>query len=126
MLFGGKCAYCGCELPEKGWHADHAEPIVRKTVQDMEAAKKGKLRFKQTGECYHPELDNEDNLVPACKACNIYKGCSGVEEFRQTITRVTVNSLDRTQSLRAAKRFGIVTVDESPVTFWFEKYQQES
>lgn len=21
--FGGKCAYCGCELPEKGWHADH-------------------------------------------------------------------------------------------------------
>lgn len=92
----------------------------------MEAAKEGKLRFKQTGECYHPELDNEDNLVPACKACNIYKGCSGVEEFRRTITRVTVNSLDRTQSLRAAKRFGIVTVDESPVTFWFEKYHDST
>ncbi len=21
MKFGGRCAYCGCELPEKGWHA---------------------------------------------------------------------------------------------------------
>lgn len=23
MKFGGRCAYCGCELPEKGWHAGH-------------------------------------------------------------------------------------------------------
>ncbi len=21
MKFGGRCAYCSCELPEKGWHA---------------------------------------------------------------------------------------------------------
>ena len=26
--FGGKCAYCGCELPIR-WHADHIEPIYR-------------------------------------------------------------------------------------------------
>ncbi len=26
MKFGGRCAYCGCKLPEKGWHADHVEP----------------------------------------------------------------------------------------------------
>ncbi|HHR4690493.1 TPA: HNH endonuclease, partial [Salmonella enterica] len=25
MKFGGRCAYCGCVLPEKGWHADHVE-----------------------------------------------------------------------------------------------------
>ncbi len=23
--YGGKCAYCGCEL-QKGWHVDHVEP----------------------------------------------------------------------------------------------------
>ncbi|EQZ24729.1 hypothetical protein G977_04718 [Escherichia coli UMEA 3585-1] len=22
MKFGGRCAYCGCELTEKGWHAE--------------------------------------------------------------------------------------------------------
>ncbi|MER3366508.1 HNH endonuclease [Providencia rettgeri] len=79
MLFGGKCAYCGCELPEKGWHADHLEPIVRKMTQDMEAAKKGQFKYKATGECYHPERDNEDNLVPACKSCNIYKSSYDIE-----------------------------------------------
>lgn len=30
MKFGGRCAYCGCELPEKGWHADHVEAVYRK------------------------------------------------------------------------------------------------
>ena len=29
MKFGGMCAYCGSELPEKGWHADHVEPVLR-------------------------------------------------------------------------------------------------
>jgi hypothetical protein len=29
MKFGGRCAYCGCELPEKGWHADHVEAALR-------------------------------------------------------------------------------------------------
>lgn len=33
--FGGRCAYCGEVLKEKGWHADHVEPVLRKSVQDM-------------------------------------------------------------------------------------------
>ena len=28
MKFGGRCAYCGCELGEK-WHADHVKPVIR-------------------------------------------------------------------------------------------------
>lgn len=126
MMFGGKCAYCGCELPEKGWHADHLQPIVRKMTQDMDAAKKGQFKYKTTSECHHPERDNEDNLVPACKACNIYKSSNSLEGFRQILTSFAVNSLSRTQSLRAAVRFGILTVDETPIVFWFEKYQDSN
>ena len=40
MKFGGRCAYCGCELPEKGWHADHVQPVARISEQDMKAAEK--------------------------------------------------------------------------------------
>ncbi len=29
MKFGGRCAYCGCVLPEKGWHADHVQAVLR-------------------------------------------------------------------------------------------------
>ncbi|MFW8236293.1 HNH endonuclease, partial [Klebsiella pneumoniae] len=28
MKFGGRCAYCGCELGDK-WHADHVEAVRR-------------------------------------------------------------------------------------------------
>lgn len=40
MKFGGRCAYCGCELPEKGWHADHVQAVLRKSEQCMKAAEK--------------------------------------------------------------------------------------
>ncbi|MES1842645.1 hypothetical protein ABUT89_26860, partial [Escherichia coli] len=32
MKFGGRCAYCGCKLPEKGWHADHVGKRLVRTV----------------------------------------------------------------------------------------------
>jgi len=45
-MFGGRCAYCGCELPEKGWHADHIEPVRRETIVVREnGAFKGFKRF---------------------------------------------------------------------------------
>ncbi|VXB97866.1 conserved hypothetical protein [Exiguobacterium sp. 8A] len=37
---GGRCWYCGCRLEEKGWHADHFEPIRRNWTD---------------GTCIHPE-----------------------------------------------------------------------
>ena len=40
MKFGGKCAYCGCDLPER-WHADHFEPVVRE------------LKFRQRNDGTH-------------------------------------------------------------------------
>lgn len=39
----GHCWYCGCQLGEKGWHADHFEPVVRNLV---------------TGKPHFPERDN--------------------------------------------------------------------
>jgi len=50
--FGGRCAYCGCELPEKGWHADHLEPVMRESEQDMAAAEKGLFKLKATGKVF--------------------------------------------------------------------------
>lgn len=31
--FGGKCAYCGCDLL-KGWHVDHLKPVRREMKYD--------------------------------------------------------------------------------------------
>lgn len=73
MKFGGRCAYCGCELPEKGWHADHVEAVYRKMEIDEDARLKGKWKPKQTGEVNRPQHDNYGNLFPACAPCNLFK-----------------------------------------------------
>ena len=66
MKFGGRCAYCGCELPEKGWHADHVQPVARISEQDMKAAEKGIFKLKATGEVRNIYADTLENQFPAC------------------------------------------------------------
>lgn len=62
MKFGGRCAYCGCELPEKGWHADHVQAVLRKSERCMKAAEKGIFRLKSTGDVFRPEADCPENI----------------------------------------------------------------
>lgn len=69
--FGGKCAYCGCELPEKGWHADHAEAVFRNISKGYAMDR--------------PELDCVENMMPACQPCNLYKAACSIEQFRERV-----------------------------------------
>ncbi|WP_336284170.1 HNH endonuclease signature motif containing protein [Citrobacter arsenatis] len=123
--FGGKCAYCGCELPER-WHADHVVPVVRK----LKAVKTGHHTYKlvSTGEMHYPENDKLENMYPACVECNLYKHAASVECFRKMIVDGFRGAVNRSQSLRCAQRFGMLTVTpaaDADVIFWFEKYQAE-
>lgn len=103
---GGKCWYCGCNLPKKGWHADHFEPIRRNWWEDT---------------CLNPKNDNEDNKVPACASCNIQKGSLSLEGFRDKIYKF-VNSLNEFHNqYKFAKKFGLVQETGTEVEFWFER-----
>ena len=57
MKFGGRCAYCGCELPEKGWHATMFRQVLRKSEQCMKAAEKRIFRLISTGDVFRPEAE---------------------------------------------------------------------
>lgn len=112
---GGHCWYCGCPLPDKGWHADHVEPIERKLQYQF-----AKGLFT-TDECDHPERDTEDNKVPTCASCNIQKGSLSVEEFRYKIEHFII-SLNRDHTQYAvAKRYGLIQETGTRVVFWFEQ-----
>lgn len=74
----GKCWYCGSDLPEKGWHADHVEPIRRNWWENT---------------CLNPQNEIEGNKVPTCASCNIQKGPLSVEQFREKIAGF-INSLN--------------------------------
>lgn len=103
---GGKCWYCGCDLPEKGWHADHFKPIRRNWWENT---------------CLNPENQNEDNKVPTCPSCNIQKGSLSVEQFREKIAGF-INSLNLYHTQYAvAKRYGLIEETNVEVKFWFEQ-----
>jgi hypothetical protein len=109
--FGGKCAYCGCELM-KGWHVDEIEPVRRnqKWVNG---------KWVNDG-CKHPERFHIDNQNPACASCNINKHSMSLEEFRKLISGFITHLNERNTQYKIAKRYGLVNETQKPIEFYFE------
>ncbi|HDD2122794.1 TPA: HNH endonuclease [Salmonella enterica] len=126
MKFGGRCAYCGCELPEKGWHADHVQAVLRKSEQCMKAAEKGIFRLKTTGEVFRPAADCPENLFPSCAPCNLLKTTYSLEMFRKQVSLQVERGHRSSVNFRTAERFGLISVVNKPVVFWFEQYEGEN
>ena len=123
MMFGGKCAYCGVML-ERGWCADHVEPIYRITKYVETPNGPYSYKLVATGECHHPERDTKENLFPCCRPCNIHKGPHMLETWRGNLQDL-VGILQRGYpTYRHAVRFGQVIETSKPVVFWFERYAQ--
>lgn len=116
-MFGGRCAYCGCELPEKGWHKDHIEPVLRETIY---VRSNGLTHGVKSGKPYHPERERPDNYFPACAPCNLFKGSFSVEQFRQEIRLQIERARRSSVNFRTAERFGMLEVVDRPVIFYFE------
>ncbi|HIH9407458.1 TPA: HNH endonuclease [Yersinia enterocolitica] len=123
-MFGGKCAYCGCDLPDKGWHADHVEAALRKWDFSPRRAD-GTRKVIYSGEHWKPENDVLDNLVPACAPCNLFKATFSVEMFREQIAVQAERARHYSVNFRTAERFGQIQVTQSPIVFWFERYRQQ-
>ncbi|ECD5202013.1 HNH endonuclease [Salmonella enterica subsp. enterica serovar Reading] len=126
MKFGGRCAYCGCELPEKGWHADHVQAVLRKSERCMKAAEKGIFRLKSTGDIFRPEADCPENIFPSCAPCNLLKTTYSLEMFRKQVSLQVERGRRSSVNFRTAERFGLISVVNKPVVFWFEQYEGEN
>lgn len=122
--FGGRCAYCGGKLPEKGWHADHVEAALRKW-EFGERQSSGTRRTVATGEFWRPENDSLENLFPACAPCNLFKATFSVETFREQIAAQAERARQYSVNFRTAERFGLVEVKYTPVVFWFERAEAQ-
>jgi len=118
--YGGRCAYCGHMLPERGWHADHLEPVMRdsKIVRVNEPGRTHK--YVQTGVLLRPENERLENYMPACRACNIDKACFPLEDWRRQLERRPQVLRDNHSAYRHAERFGLVKQVETRVIFYFE------
>jgi 5-methylcytosine-specific restriction endonuclease McrA len=137
--FGGKCAYCGCDLV-KGWHIDEILPVKRKYKYIQPHWKN-----KTTGEkfpilmdgmnrieweyvigknvldgCFNPENYNLENQNPACASCNINKHEMSLEQFRSLIAGFMKHLNEVSTQYKLAKRYGLVVETNIDVKFYFE------
>lgn len=113
--FGGRCAYCGNDLGRK-MHADHMRPVMRITTdQWMSPLPSSERRLLK------PERNTVSNMMPACAPCNLHKGGYSLEGWRDILQRSAAILRRDTSTFRAGERFGIITVSEQPVQFYFER-----
>lgn len=115
--YGGRCAYCGCEL-QKGWHNDHITPLRRnETDESIERTNRHRKTPVVRGE------DVIENYNPACRQCNIWKSTYSIEQFRKEVAE-QINRLNKFSSnYRNAKRFGLVEETGIQVEFYFETFK---
>ena len=107
--YGGKCAYCGCEL-QKGWHVDHIEPAFHNwSDEDVN-------RFLKQGR----GENTIENYNPACPRCNRWKGTWSIEQFRNEIS-LQIERLERDSApFRMARDYGLIKTSEIEVKFYYE------
>lgn len=113
-MFGGHCAYCGCELGAR-WHVDHIDPIIRNTYRKQPGAP----------EILRPNNHRPDNLFPACAPCNIDKGAQSIESYREWI-RMHLSSLHRQANFKNVMRHGLIEETGRPVVFYFERIAKKA
>ncbi|WP_271043376.1 HNH endonuclease [Pseudomonas sp. VB3] len=115
--FDGRCAYCGCDLPER-WHADHVEPVVRELLSRRNPNGTWKL---VSGKALKPHLDHVENMNPACPPCNISKGGMSLEGWRAWLSG-HIKSLNSYHPIyRIAKAYGLIQETGAEVVFHFER-----
>ena len=120
--YGGKCAYCGCELPPK-WHADHIKPVVR----EFEFIRKERCwKSQSTGILTNPQLDIMDNLNPSCPECNHYKSSMPLESFRRELAQQVARAEKSSKNFRFAWKYNQVKITPSPIVFYFEIFKKEN
>lgn len=91
-----RCVYCGQEIELRDMQADHVIPLNCGGADDM------------------------SNIVCACRSCNWYKSTFSVETFRQQIAAIPAR-LRKNPAFRIAERYGLITVNQKPVTFRTDK-----
>lgn len=97
--YGGKCAYCGCNLTMKTMCIDHIYPI-----------RKG-------------GIDNLENYNPACRECNYYKSTLDIKQFKERISTI-IERLRKSFIFKLAIKYNLI--EPKPFTqFYFEKITKD-
>jgi endonuclease I len=114
----GHCAYCGCEITIKEMQVDHIIP------KKMFAAHMANKKFFVPSFLQHlgiDDLNHPDNLNPACRQCNFYKGEFPLEAFRNQLATTLTANIKKSFQFRLGLKYGMVRSEVWCRMFYFEK-----
>ena len=103
--YGGKCAYCGCELTISTMQVDHIKAVYTSSLENNNV---------------ETQDDSFDNLNPSCRQCNFYKGTLNIDQFRNKIKTTLYETCQNTFQAKLAKKLGMMVVTQFD-KFYFEK-----
>ena len=103
--YGGRCAYCGCELTLRTMQVDHIKAVYTSSLENNNV---------------ETQDDSFDNLNPSCRQCNFYKGTLNIEQFRNKIKTTLYETCQSTFQATLAKKLGMMKVTQFD-KFYFEK-----
>jgi hypothetical protein len=109
MKYGNRCAYCGCVLG-KIFHVDHIKAhwhSMTKEQCERSGIKKGE--------------DCVENFNPSCPRCNRWKSTFDIEMFRKEIGEQLKRLYRYNNNYRLAFDYGLITENNEPIKFYFEK-----
>lgn len=103
--YGGKCAYCGCDLTLSTMQVDHIKSVYASSLENHYV---------------WIQDDSLENLNPSCRQCNFYKGTLDIEQFRDKIKTILYRTCQDTFQAKLAKKLGMMIVAQFD-KFYFEK-----
>ena len=108
--YGRRCAYCGCVLRYKDMQVDHLIPVAREHMRKMTERR-----------------EYLDNLMPACRSCNFYKGSWLLEKWRKEMMLIPrrLRTGKAGFLVRLAERYGIIELKLFSGEFYFERYSNQ-
>ena len=108
--YGGRCAYCGCELTPRTMQVDHIKAVYTSSLENDNV---------------ETQDDSFDNLNPSCRQCNFYNGTLDIEQFREKIMTTLYETCQNTFQAKLAKKLGMLTVKQFD-KFYFERINEKN
>ena len=107
--YNGHCAYCGCEIPFKGFNVDHLYCL---------------RNYEGTEESTGIDVYSIDNLMPACGSCNRYKATMDLETFRKQLQKIPDRLQRDVCTYNIALRYRMLQENREPIRFYFERVKK--
>lgn len=125
--YDGHCAYCGKKIAMKDMQVDHLYSkylysCYKDKIEDLRLHPERYTEYEREHAKGFPDnIDDLDNLMPACRSCNFRKGEMQLDMFREELRKQAATEMQKRFQARQSVDYGLIEWHDHEITFYFEK-----